>query len=208
MGEIEERITEIIDKNRDKIIAFAEDIFRHPELGFKEERTAEKTAEILASLGLESRRGLALTGLKAKVAGGGGEGPAVAILGELDAVRTLAHPQSDPRTGAAHACGHHAQLAAMVGAAIALSDPEVRKRLCGTAVFFAVPAEEYGEIEFKQSLLEAGKIGFLGGKPELIRLGEFEDIDLAISHHANFAGEPRISVGSGSSNGFIGKRVR
>jgi len=208
MGRMEERITKLIDENSDRILAFAEDIFRHPELGFKEERTAEKTAAFLASLGLDPRRGLALTGLKAKLRGGGGEGPTVAILGELDAVRTPAHPLADPNTGAAHTCGHHAQLAALVGAAIALGDAQVRRSLCGTAVFSAVPAEEYGEIEFKHSLVREGKIGFLGGKPELIRLGEFDDIDLAITHHANFEGEKRISVGSGSSNGFIGKQVR
>ena len=48
---------------------------------------------------------------------------------------------ADSVTGVAHACGHHAQLAAMIGAALALADEEVRASLSGSVSFFAVPAE-------------------------------------------------------------------
>ena len=37
----------------------------------------------------------------------------------------------------------------MIGAAFALTDSKVKETLDGQVVFFAVPAEEYGEIEFK-----------------------------------------------------------
>ena len=50
-------------------------------------------------------------------------------------------------------------------------------------VFFATPAEEYGEIEFKNQLREQGKIRYGGGKCELIRTGAFDDIDLCLAHH-------------------------
>ncbi|NRZ87202.1 metal-dependent amidase/aminoacylase/carboxypeptidase family protein [Clostridium beijerinckii] len=42
MDEIEKKIIDIIDKNREKIIAFATDIYKNPELGYKEERTSKK----------------------------------------------------------------------------------------------------------------------------------------------------------------------
>lgn len=39
MDKIEKRILDIIDRSRDKIIDFATDIYKHPELGYKENRT-------------------------------------------------------------------------------------------------------------------------------------------------------------------------
>ena len=40
----------------------------------------------------------------------------------------------------------------------ALADHEVASSFDGLVVFFAVPAEEYGEIEFKNQLKNEGKI--------------------------------------------------
>lgn len=213
MDSIARRIVQIIDERRRDIIGFAEDIFCHPELGFKEKRTSELIAGWFESLGLHTRKQLALTGVKGYLKGNAQKGEGcqvnVAVIGEMDAVRSPNHPKADPETGAAHCCGHHAQLAAMIGAAIALSDPEVTPLLDGNVTFFAVPAEEYGEIEFKNSLREKGLIQFLGGKSELIRLGEFDDIDIALTHHLAF-GETNflVMVGSGSTNGFVSKLVR
>lgn len=217
MDRIEERIIDIIDKNSDKIINFAEDIFRNPELGFKEKRTAAKVAENLESLGLPVRTGLAVTGVKGYLKNNKPDRSnrehnpvTVALVGELDAVKAAFHPFADPVTNAAHACGHHAQLATLLGAAIALTDPEIRDSLDGNVEFFAVPAEEYGEIEYKTSLRKKGLIELLGGKPELIRIGEFDDIDIAIGFHTLFNNpEHLVSISSGSSNnGFISKIVR
>lgn len=68
----------------------------------------------------------------------------------------------DSRTGTAHACGHHAQLAAMIGAALALADEEVRASLSGSVSFFAVPAEEMLALTtyklLKENALEARAI--------------------------------------------------
>lgn len=72
-------------------------------------------------------------------------------------------------------------------------------------VFFAVPAEEYGEIEFKNQLTKEGKIRYGGGKCELIRIGAFDDIDLDIVHHTE---DEDICVGATSNNGFVSKVIR
>lgn len=213
MNAIEKRIVQIIDERRQDIIDFAEDIFSHPELGFKERRTAELIANRFESLGLYTRKQLAITGVKGYLKScdqkDKGSEINIAVIGEMDAVRSPHHPKADSETGAAHSCGHHAQLAAMFGAAIALSNPEVAGLLDGNVTFFAVPAEEFGEIEFKISLRKKGLIEFLGGKSELIRLGEFDDIDIALTHHSLF-GETEfpVVVGSGSTNGFVSKLVR
>ena len=81
----------------------------------------------------------------------------------MDALRIPEHAYVNPETDAAHCCGHHAQLAGVIGAALALTNEDVKKELDGQVVFFAVPAEEYGEIEFKNSLTAQGKIKYGGG---------------------------------------------
>ncbi len=213
---LKERAVAAIRAGRERLTRLAEDVWRTPELGFKEERTAARVASFLQGLGLPVRTGLALTGVKAKVEGlakvppdGGAprRPPCVAVLGELDAVLCPGHAQADSATGAAHACGHHAQLAVMAGAAMGLLAPGVLEGLAGSIVFFAVPAEEYVEIEYRMRLRREGKIEFLGGKPELMRLGEFDDVDMAILVHAGGLPGSKLSAG-GTSNGFIGKFIR
>lgn len=98
-----------IDRRSEEIIGVVKTIWKNPELGFKEMKTSRLVAQKFAELGIPYRDGLAITGMKGVVQGGS-DGPTVAVLGELDAVRVPAHPEADPETGAVHACGHHCQL--------------------------------------------------------------------------------------------------
>lgn len=201
------RIAAEIERRRDEIIALAEDILHHPELGYKEQRTAEVVARQFDKLGLAYRTGLALTGVKAKVSTGR-PGPCVAVLGELDSLAVPGHPFADPTTGAAHACGHHAQIGTMVGVAMGLLGSGAISECAGDLVFFAVPAEEYVEIEYRNRLRQEGKIEFGGGKPELVRRGEFDDVDLAMMVHATAFPEGVKSFISGSNNGLVAKQIQ
>jgi len=106
---LKRRLCESIDRRADDIIDLGEQIRHHPELGFKEVKTAELVAETLRGLGLTPQTGLAFTGVRAEACGGNGPGPTFALLGELDALVVSGHPHADPTTGAAHACGHNAQ---------------------------------------------------------------------------------------------------
>lgn len=205
LDKTEQKIVDIIDAHRNEIIAFAKDIYTHAELGYKEYRTAEKFASFMKNLGLETKEGLAVTGVKAYLNEEEKTNVSLALIGELDALRIPEHKYANPETQGAHCCGHHAQLAGVIGAALALTHADVKKELDGQVVFFAVPAEEYGEIEFKNSLTAQGKIKYGGGKCELIRIGAFDDIDLDIVHHT---GDKDISVGSHSNNGFVSKVIR
>ena len=130
-----------------------------PELGFKEEQTAHRVCDSFAALGLQYERELALTGVKARLKGRQ-SGPTVALMGELDALIVPDHPRADPTTGAAHACGHNAQIAGMVGAAYGLVAAGVSEELAGEIAFFAVPAEEYVEIDYR--------LGLVGGRQDRI----------------------------------------
>jgi amidohydrolase len=200
------KVCEEIDANADEIVKIAEDIYECPELGFKEYHTAELVEGKFGELGIECQSKLALTGVKGKLIGGG-KGPTIAIIGELDAILVPDHPNANPTTGAVHACGHNCQIAAMLGAGIGLLNSGVMKELDGNVVLFAVPAEEYIELGFRMKLREEGKIEFLAGKQELIRLGCFDDIDMAMMVHA-LTDPGRAAICGITTEGVIGKTCR
>ena len=206
MDQTEKLILEAIDQHRDEIIEFARDIYDHGELGYKEFNTAEKFIKKMKELGLRTETGLAITGTKAYLNEEKKDTASLALLGELDALRIPEHAHANPETDAAHCCGHHAQMAGIFGAALALTIPEIAEKLDGQVVFFATPAEEYGEIGFKNELRAQGKIKYGGGKCELLRIGAFDDIDLCITHHITPGDD--IIVGSGTGNGFVSKVIR
>ncbi len=204
---LKREICEAIDRRADDIIRLGETIRRHPELGFKEFKTARLVEETLKALGLSPKTGLAITGVRAE-ARGAADGPTFALLGELDGLVVSGHPVADPETGAAHACGHNAQVAGLLGAAMGLLDAKAFAHLAGRVVFFAVPAEEYGDVEWRVEQARAGRLEFLGGKPELMRLGHFDDVDLAMMIHTTPQPEMRKAGVSASNNGCVVKTVR
>lgn len=203
---LKQRVCDAIEDHQQQIIAIGKEIFAHPELGYKEFKTAELVKKTFKSIGLAYHDELAITGVRADVKGKE-SGVRVAVMGELDAVVCPDHPFADPNTGAAHSCGHNAQTASMLGAAIGLMKSGVMQELDGDIAFLAVPAEEYVEIGYRQKLRSEGKIQFLGGKQEFIATGVMDDIDLTIMYHsAGFPGDIKAAVG-GTSNGFVGKLV-
>lgn len=203
--ETEKRILQRIDAYRDQIIDFAENIAAHPEPGFEERRTAEKTAQYLRNLGYEVTEHLARTGVRGdrKIA----DGPNLTIIGEMDAIGCKTHPMADPVTGVAHACGHHAQMAAMIGCAAALADPEIQKELGGSLSFLAVPAEEYIDADKRARLRNEG-IEFCCGKSEMIRTGVFDNTDIALTTHVHMVPvEEDFYLGNPACNGYSAERV-
>ena len=206
--ELKRTACDAIDRRRGQLISLAKSILQDPETGFTEHRTARLASRALEELGVPCREGLAITGVKGRFHGGGGPGPTVAVIGELDSLQVHDHPHANRVTGAAHACGHHAQISMMLGATAGLMQPEVLRKLAGSVVPFAVPAEELVEVEHRLELRQEGKLEFLGGKQELIRLGEFDDVDMALMcHTASDMGERRFSIG-GTSNGHVVKYVQ
>jgi len=203
---LKKRVVESIDGRAEEIIEIGRRIWQNPELGYKEFKTAEIVEEKYRELGWKCEGKLAITGSKAYLKEVN-EAPSVGIIGELDAVRCPDHPACDPLTGAVHACGHNAQIAAMLGAGFGLHDSGVMNVLQGNVVMVTVPAEEYLEIDYRNSLKTKGELEFFGGKQEFIHIGAFDDIDISLGTHTGTELEGKLSVG-GSNNGFIGKLVR
>ena len=203
---MKERIFSEIQKHREHLFACAETILNNPELGFREEKTSQFVKDEFAALGIPYLDKLAVTGVKGKLCGRSHRRN-ICIIAEMDAIKCYGHPNADPETGAAHACGHHAQITAMLAAAWGLAKSGVMRELDGDVTFFAVPAEEFAELEYRENLKTLGKITQLSGKQELLQIGAFQDIDLAVMVHAQ-AGTPEPMVYlNGSSLGFMAKRI-
>jgi len=206
IGTLRENLSGCIEANKDEIIDIGETIYRTPETGFKEFKTAAFVMEKLDAWGIPYASIEEYPGIKVTV-DTGRDGPGLAVVGELDAIICREHPDSDKETGAVHACGHNAQIAAMMGALKGLLDAGAFEHLSGKLHFIAVPAEEYIEIAYRMELREKGVIRYLGGKPELLRRGFFDDVDLCISIHSSSNPNRKIAPGS-TLNGCVVKNIK
>ena len=205
--ELKASVRSEIDRRGDELVRVAKTILDNPEPGFREEKTSRIVAQKFTELGIPYQDRIAITGLKG-ILDAGSPGPTVAVMGELDSLKVLGHPHADPVTGAAHACGHHCQIGMMLGAAVGLKAPGVMDHLAGRVALIAVPAEEYIEIEYRDELRRQGKLEFLGGKPEFVRLGALDDVDMAMmTHTSSNPDDGKIAVG-GTNNGIVAKRIR
>ena len=200
-----EKYKSYVEKNRELILAANEYIWKNPETGYREWKTHAYLEEEFAKLGYELTLAGDIPGFTAEI-DTGREGPTVAVFGEMDGLIVRTHPDADPQTGAVHACGHNAQCAALLGIAAALKEPGALDGLCGKIRLVAVPAEELIELEYRSELRKNGTITYFGGKPEFMRRGLLDGVDMAFMIHTSSAASG-VGVISGGANGMIGKFV-
>jgi len=194
-------LSNAVDKNKALILEAERYIWNHPETGYREFGTSKYLEEKFEALGYELVRAENITGFYT-VFDTGRPGPEVLILGELDSLIVPNHPECDPKTGYVHACGHHAQCAALLGIAAALKEPGATDQMCGRIRLCAVPAEELIEIGYRSELKKKGIIRYLGGKGEFLYRGYFDGVDIAFMVHTG--GD--FGVGKGSV-GCLAKTV-
>ena len=208
--DIKKKVESRIDGNAEDLIGIAKTILDMPEPGYREFKTSKYTEEQFNKYGFSNIEKVSMTGLKA-VIDTGRPGPTVCVMGELDSLVVLGHPHADADTSAAHACGHHCQIAMMIAVGQSLNDPEVLKGLSGKIVLVAVPAEENIEVEFRKNLREEGKIEFLLGKQEFVKLGALDEVDIAMMTHTggnqNDNDNKTLALG-GSSTGTVSKSIK
>jgi amidohydrolase len=149
-------INEILPTLTPKIAAFRRDIHAHPELAFNEKRTSEKVAAYLDGLGLEVHRGIARTGVVAKLSLGTSS-RAIGLRADMDALPLTelnTFPHHSIHDGKMHACGHDGHTAMLLGAAEALSK---LRDFDGTVYFIFQPAEEHeggGRVMVEEGLFQ------------------------------------------------------
>ena len=138
------------------IAAVRRDIHAHPELCFKEVRTAEVVAQKLTEWGIPIHRGMGTTGVVGIVKNGTSS-RAIGLRADIDALpmqefNTFEHASKHP--GKMHACGHDGHTAMLLAAAQHFAK---NRNFDGTVYLIFQPAEEGG-----------------GGAREMIKDGLFE----------------------------------
>jgi amidohydrolase len=140
---------------------------QHPELGFQENRTSGRVAEVLRSLGYRVRTGVGRTGV---VGEHGQGGRIVAIRADMDALpiqEATGVSYASQVPGVMHACGHDAHTAIALGTATLLAG----EAFPGTVRFLFQPAEEV--------LDEEG----VSGAPRMIEDGAMEGVSGVLGLH-------------------------
>ncbi|SON54591.1 putative hydrolase YxeP [Hartmannibacter diazotrophicus] len=123
------------------LVELRRDFHRHPELGFKEHRTAARVADELRALGLEVTTGVGGTGVVGVLRNGSSD-RAVGLRADMDAlpiVEATGLPYASQTPGVFHGCGHDGHTTMLLGTARHLART---KRFDGTVIFIFQPAEE------------------------------------------------------------------
>src|SRR4030066_1055132 len=118
------------------------DLHMHPEIGFKEIRTANIVARERPNLGLEVKTGVGQTGVVALLEGRS-PGPVVMVRFDMDALpiqEETGVEYASINPGVMHACGHDGHVA--VGLTVARILNKHREEFNGTVKFMFQPAEE------------------------------------------------------------------
>ncbi len=205
LDELKKRCLDEIDKNKEEIINVGKEIYKTPELGYKEIKSTKTTVDFFKKLCVDVEENIAVTGCKVSL-NKQKPGPKVAVIGELDSIMCSSHKDSTD-IGNIHACGHNIQIAGMLGCALGIIKSGVLDYLDGKIDFMAVPAEECIDLEFRKGLQEKNEIKYFGGKQELIYRGHFDDVDMAMMFHSlNFENNKNCVIKS-YTNGFIAKSV-
>jgi amidohydrolase len=179
----------------DELIRLRRDIHQHPELAFKEVRTAALVADTLREIGgITIRTGVGKTGVVGDL--GSGDGPTIAIRADMDALPIVEANANAPyrsRTqGNMHACGHDAHTAMLLGVAHLLKEEFASGGLRGNVRFLFQPAEE-----------DTGGEA-MSGAPMMIRDGALEGVDAVIALHVD-SNQPfgQITLREGPSSAAV-----
>ncbi len=190
-------MTELLQRARamrGDLVALRRDLHRHPELGFRETRTAALAADAVRAVGFEVRTGVGITGVVAELAHG--DGPVVAVRADMDALpiqEKADHDYASEVPGVMHACGHDAHTSGLVGAARLLAEMKRDGRLpAGTVRLLFQPSEESSDAEG------------LSGAQRMIADGAMEGVDAVLGLHVGahlpsgkvFLGEGAVMAGS------------
>lgn len=149
------------------LIGLRRDLHQHPELSWKEERTATKLTQAVTALGAVDVKRVAGTGVIARFRGSDPNAPLVAVRGDIDALpieEATGLPFASSSRGVMHACGHDVHSTWAVGAAMLLS----RAPAAGDVLVVLQPAEELGE-----------------GAPAILASGALDDVKAIFGGHVD-----------------------
>ena len=153
-------------------------IHQHPETAFEEHNTSDYVAMRLHEFGIEVHRGLAGTGVVGTLKGSRGDGPAIGLRADMDALDIEEKNEIDYKSenlGKMHACGHDGHSAMLLGAAKYLAET---RNFAGIVHFIFQPAEENeagGRVMVEEGLFDKFPVESVYGMHNMpgIPVGEF-----------------------------------
>ena len=166
-----------LDKHYKDMIEIRRYLHQHPELSFKEYKTAEYIADFYRNLGVQVRTNVGGNGVVAKIIGSK-PGPTVALRADFDALPIQDEkdvPYKSTVPGVMHACGHDGHTATLLVLAKVLF--QLRQELEGSIVLIHQHAEEYAP----------------GGAIAMIEDGCLEGVDVIFGTHL-WATEPTGTI--------------
>jgi len=166
------RAKELMDK---ELMAVADDITRHPEIGFEETRSVQKLTDYLKAHGFEITSGQA--GLKTAFVGrykGNHGAPNLGVILEYDALRGT--------TRAFHGDQHSSQGPIGIAVAVAIAEVLEKTHMPGSITVFGTPGEEMMPPN---------------AKTEMNKAGVFKGMDILVrSHSTSVTSRPAAGFGT------------
>jgi amidohydrolase len=165
--EMLEEIWEQLENYYDEMVEIRRYLHQHPELSFKEYKTAQYIISFYEKLGIQVTGNIGGNGVVAKITGGK-PGKTVALRADFDALpiqdeKEVAYKSKVP--GVMHACGHDGHTATLLILAKVIH--EFKEKLSGNFVFIHQHAEESNP----------------GGAKAMIEAGCLENVDAIFGTH-------------------------
>jgi amidohydrolase len=185
-----DKVLALSDQIESDVIRIRREIHKHPELSFKEERTARLVADRLRLMGIKVTEGIAGNGVLGIIEGRSSR-KTVALRADMDALPLQENsglPFESVNPGVMHACGHDFHTANLLGVAYILSS--LRQEWDGTLKLIFQTGEENG-----------------GGAREMIKEGILENprVEALVGMHVLPAPMGRLSLGYGASTAYSDK---
>lgn len=162
-----DKIIELGNKYFELMLKDRRCIHKNPELGREEKETSDYISSELEKLGIEVKKGFAITGLQGMLYGKNPNGKTIMLRADMDALPIVEENDIEYRSknnGKMHACGHDAHVSAVLGAARILS--ELKDELNGNVKFCFQPAEETtggADVMVKDGILKNPKVDYVIG---------------------------------------------
>lgn len=191
------------------LTAIYRDLHTHPELSFKEGRSAGIMAAEAKKAGFEVTTGVGGTGVVAVLRNG--PGPVLLLRADMDALPVTEQtglPYASQTPGVMHACGHDTHMASWIGTARRMA--AMKGDWSGTLVMIGQPAEEIGSgaramlkdglytrfpkpstvIAFHDSAaLPAGTIGIVDG----YAMANVDSVDIVVKGEGGHGAYPHLA---------------
>lgn len=196
---LKQKAEAILNEYKEEIFNLGDTLFEIPELGFREVQTNKIITEYLDKAEIPYESPISMTGIKATVGSGDYN---IGLITDLDAIAVSDKGQSI----AFHSCGHSSQNTIMLAVMRVLQKLNIGDEFGARVTYLGTPAEEYIELDYRQELVDQGKIRYYSGKQNMIHDGWFDDVDCTLSTHAMGDLTKKFDYDSVLS-GFLTKKV-